>query len=100
MALIDVAALAADTTFRSKITAGIARKAAEIGSLVLQMDSPTAIDKQRLILARQVLQDSATWTDSFAWVLAADSSISGASTDDSILFYIGDYWNLLAGVSP
>jgi len=105
--LEDIDTLAQDVSFRAKVSGGIARIAAEIGSNVLlgqDVDKdglPTiseAHSKLRLVLARQVLSDMTTWTDTFARVLAADSSIDGTTVDNTLLFYIRDYWNLLAGV--
>lgn len=98
--LIEIDTLAQDTTFLTKVRGGLMRKAGEIGSLILAMDGPGIWDKVRLIHARSVLQDLETWTAAYARVLAADSSIIDSSVDDNtLLFYIADYWNLMAGVS-
>lgn len=105
--LEDIDTLAQDTTFRTKVRGGIARIAGEIGSNVLngadvdKDGNPTfsaQTSKLRLILARAVLSDMDTWTDTFARVLAADSSITIAVDDNTLLFFIRDYWNLLTTV--
>lgn len=100
--LADVATLAADAGFKSRVAAGIAYKAGFIGTEVLAMVSPTEIDKLRLILAKAILAGAGDtiWTASFAWALASTPSIADTSvTDDTILSAIDAFWNLMAGVT-
>lgn len=99
--LADVATLAADTTFRARVAAGICYKAGFIGTEVLAMSEPGAIDKLRLQLAKIILSDAGetVWTDTFVWALASAPSITGSSDDSAILSAIDDFWNLLAGVT-
>jgi len=100
--LADVATLAADTGFRSRVAAGIAYKAGFIGTDVLAMESPSEVDKLRLNLAKAILDGAGdtAWTDAFVWALASTPSIADTSvTDDTILSTIDAFWNLMAGVT-
>ena len=100
--LADVATIAADASFRSRVAAGIAYKAGFIGTDVLAMEDPSEIDKLRLKLAKEILSGAGdtAWTDTFVWALASMPSIADASASDSeILSVIEDFWSLLAGVT-
>lgn len=100
--LADVATLAANSGFRSRVAAGIAYKAGFIGTGVLLMVAPGEIDKRRLVLAKAILDGAGAtiWTDAFVWALASTPSIADASvTDSTILSAIDDFWNLMAGVT-
>lgn len=101
--LADVATIAADATFKSRVSAAIAYKANFIGSAILDgtdVAAGTALGKQRLILAQEVLYGAgmSEWTETFAWAIAALPAIADASADDaSILSAVDDLWNLMAG---
>lgn len=99
--LADVATLAADSSFRSRVSAGISYKAGFIGTETLAMEEPNEVDKLRLQLARQILMEAgdSAWTDTFVWALASTPSITGSSDDPAILSAIDDFWNLMAGVT-
>lgn len=99
--LADVATLAADAAFRARVAAGISYKAGFIGTEVLAMPEPGAIDKLRLRLAKDILSGAGdtAWTDTFVWALASAPSITGSSDDAAVLSAIDDFWNLLAGVT-
>lgn len=100
--LADVATLAADTGFRSRVAAGMAYKAGFIGTETLAMVDPTVIDKLRLVLALNILVSAGAskWIDPFVWALASEPSIADATVSDgTILSSIDAFWNLMAGVT-
>jgi len=98
--LADVATIAGDTAFKSRVAAGIAYKSNFISTQTLAMENPTEVDKLRLTLARNIMLGAGTseWIDTFAWAVAADPNIADtAATDEDILATIDALWNVIAG---
>lgn len=93
------AQLAADPAFLAAVTAAVQQQAVLIGQDVLAMESPSALDKQRLILAQNALSDSAAYGARFVSALASDPAVDSTIDDATILAKVSALWNLVAGAT-
>lgn len=96
--LSEVATLAADATFRDKCTAASIYIANLIGNEVLGMEEPGALDRARYQLAVDTIRAPSDYTEVWAWLLASLDAIDGSALDETITFYTGANWNLVARV--
>lgn len=98
MALVDLAALAVDDTFKSKVQIAICSAA-----LNVMGEDPTNSNRQdekRSRLAEAVLSDGGeSKVSAFAFAAASFGTLTGASPDSDIQFVINSIWSDMAGVT-
>lgn len=93
------AALAVDVDFVARVKAAVLQEAVVIGQAVLDMESPSAVDKTRLILAQSSLADPASYGARFSWAVACDPDVDVTVDDAAVVEKVVAAWNLIAGVS-
>lgn len=94
MDFADVAALAEDPAFVSRIRAALVTEA----RVVLAESTSTEGHALRVRFARSVIRLSSSVAREMAYVVAATDGISEASQDSALTAAIRDAWNDYAGV--
>lgn len=97
MAFTDQATLADDPAFRAKVRVATVTAAKDILGEAKGGFSDTKFGK-RQSLADQVITNSGSFVDRFAWAVAASPAISAGSSDSDIQFTVNSVWDDLAGV--
>lgn len=99
MAFTDQAALAVDTTFRSKVRVAVMTAAVQIMG-----ESHSGLEDQhfnkRQSLAYQVILSAGAnpYLDMFAWAVVTNTAITSSSTDSDIQFTVNSVWDDVSGV--
>lgn len=96
---VDSAALAADPTFLSRVTAAMQRRAVAMGAQLVGSGSASGLDKLRLILAQKVLLSPTAYGATFAGAVASDASVDSTVDDPTLAAKVAAAWDLVAGVS-
>lgn len=94
--LDDIAALADDVTFRTRVKAAMMRTAVEVTRDVVNQAEVNANDKARRQLAIDVINDRDTYAGRFASMLAAVDAVTLAITDAQLIAATRQAWNYLA----
>lgn len=98
MAFTDQAALAADSTFGSRIRVAMMTAATQVASEAKGSMDDEVYDKRQQ-LARQVLTSAGLNTlDMFVWAVVTNVAVTGSSTDSDLQFTVNSVWSGLAGV--
>jgi hypothetical protein len=85
MAYSDQAALAVNETFRARVQLAAVRAARLVRAQVQDENAESSsVFRQRQELALKILRQPDVFTDTLAWALAADPTISLASTDNEL----------------
>lgn len=92
------ASLAADATFRDRVTAAMQQNAVAVGQAALGQSSPSGIDKARALLAQAALASPSAYGAQFAWALASDAAVDSTVSDATIASKVAAVWDLIAGV--
>ena len=98
MAYIDQATLAADVTFRARVRMAMMTAAVQISAEALGQEDPNVYGKRQTLTGVVLLGSGGNYLDAFAWAVAQNATITGASLDSDIQFQVNAVWNALAGV--
>lgn len=74
--LINTATLALDSGFRQRVEAAMTTAATSVAAEAIGAQTPT-VYQTRHILATEVLNNPSAYLDRFAWVVAANATVSG-----------------------
>lgn len=97
MAYTDQATLAGDATFRNRVCVAHVISAVNVAGEA-QGGTSNAIYRKRQVLATDIASHPTKWLDAFVWCVAADTTISGASSDSTIQNRCDAVFNDIAGV--
>lgn len=98
MTFIDQATLATDATFQLRLKVAMMTAAVQVAGEAKNAMSDAAYIK-RQTLATDVLRQPAKWVESFAWAVASNNAVTGASQDSDIQFTVNSMWSDVAGVT-
>lgn len=94
----ESATLAENSPFIKRVTAAMQRYAVMQGQDLLALSTPTAAEKQRLLLAQAALADPTSYGQRFAWAVAADATVDASVDDSTIAAKVAAAWDLIAAV--
>ncbi|MFI6296710.1 hypothetical protein ACIBEJ_34330 [Nonomuraea sp. NPDC050790] len=102
MGFAEQVALAKDTAFRDRVRMAAITAAVNVAGEAQSTLSSAAYHK-RQVLATRVLTNAGSGAqgdvlDMFAWAVAQNAAITGASTDSDIQFTVNAIWSDCAGV--
>ena len=99
MAYTDQAALAANSTFTSRVQVAMMTAALQIGAKA-KGSNDTIENKRQQLVARVVAGGGADLLTTFTWAVITNAAITATSLDSDIQFQVNSVWNVIAGVQP